>query len=131
MEWNYQTRIDPDIIIIDDAEETTTKGILNKPKTKKHQKREVKLGENETLYITQKLNVKKTKFNCIINIDDVPKKRKKRIHPSSIVRSSRNKFKKEAYYNRILPVCSRHSCYAGDISGMKCCRTVSNKVHST
>ncbi|XP_073950708.1 uncharacterized protein [Choristoneura fumiferana] len=124
----YQINDEPEIIIIDDAEETiTVKENLKKPKTKKHHKRKVKLGKNnnknmETLYITQKLNVKKTKFNCIINVNNVPKKEKKRIHPSSIIRTSRNECKREAYYNRIVPVCTRHNCF----SGTECCRTASN-----
>lgn len=123
---------EPEVIIIhsdeDDSQLVPKKNTKN---GKKHKKRQVQIDstDNTRLIITQE--VKTQKFQCIINLSNICKyKRRNKASVESLGnKKKKSKDLKSNYIpNRVTPRCMRERCQSSRTS--KCCRRQSKKRSS-
>ncbi|XP_063539199.1 uncharacterized protein LOC134748351 isoform X1 [Cydia strobilella] len=123
MDQQTDLHYDSNIINCDDIPDTIS--ITSTPekhkKSKKKCKRKIYIYNMDNLLITRKLKIKKKKCKCVLNVNTCEES------SGSIVRSAYNVCKKEAYYQRILPICLRDMCS----DNSNCCRsTLSRKYRN-
>ncbi|XP_063539200.1 uncharacterized protein LOC134748351 isoform X2 [Cydia strobilella] len=115
MDQQTDLHYDSNIINCDDIPDTIS--ITSTPekhkKSKKKCKRKIYIYNMDNLLITRKLKIKKKKCKCVLNVNTCEES------SGSIVRSAYNVCKKEAYYQRILPICLRDMCS----DNSNCCRS--------